>query len=796
MIGGPKPLLIVLDLSSSMTESAGSGSAGTKLDAAKRGLINLVNNQASGSQIGLWTYPGAADSCSAGGFVPGADMRQVDDPSKLAAAIQALSADGDTPTADALKESVQSLKFTGYSSATVILVSDGESNCGDDPCATAKQLRSDGYDITVNTMGFQISDSGRKELECIADATQGSYYDAGNGDELNKKLMQTSVPALGVTVKAPAVAQTGGSVELSAQVKNTSAREIPGVTVGLQFRLNGDPLAVQPAVMPPVFDIGTLAPGASQTRRWTVRTTDPGRASHLNWSVVGVGDNTYPVNKAGTINVSDDARGPSGEVLSAIERSKFKAVVLGDSYSSGEGDGDYLPPDADHSDACHRSPHQYAASLLGSPDRVTILACSGAVINDMRHAQNIDGSGRDREVARTSRGQLQMLRDGPPPSAVFLTLGGNDILFSKLATTCLFLKPFCGPGTDLDKQKDGGMTSLVRLSDVYTDAYAIANTAENRRQRGGAIAPVIVLPYPMVLPDTARANCTDLDSDQVRYLNAVETDLNSRVNAEVTEAQQADGGREIYFAEDVAGAFRPDTTMCSATPDVNRVTIARGLGATAADVVVNSADPRYIDSHFTSELAHPNRSGYGREAARLRSWFSSRSRLPSAQPPAPPSDLPPTKKQVDRRIDLGTRVRPGIAAGVNAATTMATEAVKQAGVMAGDLIEVTARLTMQEEATAGGFVVVSSHSAPRTLAVSELGRDGTFTSSFAVPQDLPQGRHTITITAFGGGGQPVQWTLPVVVKEPLPWWFWGLSGVAAAATLGAAVGGWRVWRLR
>ena len=94
-------------------------------------------------------------------------------------------------------------------------------------------------------------------------------------------------------------------------------------------------------------------------------------------------------------------------------------VALGDSYSSGEGTGNYLPGTDDPSlfDTCHRSPHAYGPLLdterrLGS---IVFAACSGAVTDDM-YVANLSNPNEPPQFSRLSSST----------KIVTLTIGGND----------------------------------------------------------------------------------------------------------------------------------------------------------------------------------------------------------------------------------------------------------------------------------------------------------------------------------------------------------------------------------
>ncbi len=94
----------------------------------------------------------------------------------MSAEIRKLVPDGDTPTAEALRAAYQTLKDSGKTRGTLVLVSDGESTC-EDPCEAAKEISADGFEIDAITVGFQISDGGREQLECISQALDGRYLD-------------------------------------------------------------------------------------------------------------------------------------------------------------------------------------------------------------------------------------------------------------------------------------------------------------------------------------------------------------------------------------------------------------------------------------------------------------------------------------------------------------------------------------------------------------------------------------------------------------------------------------------
>jgi lysophospholipase L1-like esterase len=114
-------------------------------------------------------------------------------------------------------------------------------------------------------------------------------------------------------------------------------------------------------------------------------------------------------------------------------------VALGDSYSSGEGDGSYgwnsnlLAPN----NLCHRSANAYGPLLdansalgLGTLD---FGACSGAVTADVEgpnHEGNLGSDGKP-EAA-------QLTHLSADTTAVTLTIGGNDLGFPHVLAKCVY----------------------------------------------------------------------------------------------------------------------------------------------------------------------------------------------------------------------------------------------------------------------------------------------------------------------------------------------------------------------
>ncbi len=72
---------------------------------------------------------------------------------------------------------------------TIVLLTDGDETCGGDPEAAIQALTEEGYDVTVNVIGFAINDDALKQkLQSWAELGNGTYFDAPDADTLASSL--------------------------------------------------------------------------------------------------------------------------------------------------------------------------------------------------------------------------------------------------------------------------------------------------------------------------------------------------------------------------------------------------------------------------------------------------------------------------------------------------------------------------------------------------------------------------------------------------------------------------------
>ncbi|WP_420121039.1 vWA domain-containing protein, partial [Nakamurella sp.] len=185
----PVPVMIVLDASGSMNQD---DAPGPRIDAAKAAVTDLVASLPADAQVGLMVYgtgTGSADTDKAAGcqdvrtLVPVGPL----DPAALTAQVAGIGASGYTPIGTALNAAADALPNEGPRS--IVLVSDGEDTCAPPaPCDVARDLHGQGVDLTVHTVGFKVDATARNQLSCVAEATGGTYSDAGDGVGLAQAL--------------------------------------------------------------------------------------------------------------------------------------------------------------------------------------------------------------------------------------------------------------------------------------------------------------------------------------------------------------------------------------------------------------------------------------------------------------------------------------------------------------------------------------------------------------------------------------------------------------------------------
>ena len=238
----------------------------------------------------------------------------------------------------------------------------------------------------------------------------------------------------------------------------------------------------------------------------------------------------------------------SGSLIAGPAPARSQGLVaLGDSYSSGEGVPPYDKGTDVRTNRCHRSPRAWpilVAIDLALP-RIS-WACSGADTRD-------------------TLGQLSHVI--ATPSVVTLTVGGNDVHFREVLTTCVLTFRRC----DRHYTRRG-------IDQIETDIAAVERRLPKLYASIRLAAPgarLVVVGYPRIFPAKvptrdAAANCAAwhfISPAEAAYLNKKTDSLNRAVRRAASRA-----GAQFV---DVSRAFRGHELRCVGERWVHRLELLR-----------------------------------------------------------------------------------------------------------------------------------------------------------------------------------------------------------------------------
>ncbi len=186
--------MLVLDSSGSMVTPDAGGQS--RSDAAKEATNQFIDELAGTLDLGLVTYGGNTGETPEDYEAGCQDITVVRGPTngqaeQLKQHIDSLQPQGYTPIGESLHKAAAELPEG--QSGTIVLVSDGIATCTPPPvCEVAAELADQGVDLVINTVGFNVDESARAELECIAQAGNGIYADASDADSLVAELKRAA----------------------------------------------------------------------------------------------------------------------------------------------------------------------------------------------------------------------------------------------------------------------------------------------------------------------------------------------------------------------------------------------------------------------------------------------------------------------------------------------------------------------------------------------------------------------------------------------------------------------------
>jgi von Willebrand factor type A domain len=192
---------LILDASGSMNARLPNGE--TRIAVARRAVKGVASLVPAQAQLALRMYgaqsPSRQKNCrDTHQAVPFGAASAAGGP--ITAAVDGAKAQGYTPIAISLEQAANDFP-PDAKERVIVLVSDGKETCKGDPVVAAKALAAKG--ITVHTVGFVVDTAARGQLQAIARATGGSYFDAPVGPELPGMLKSAFGVCKKTVVKLP-----------------------------------------------------------------------------------------------------------------------------------------------------------------------------------------------------------------------------------------------------------------------------------------------------------------------------------------------------------------------------------------------------------------------------------------------------------------------------------------------------------------------------------------------------------------------------------------------------------------
>jgi len=237
-------------------------------------------------------------------------------------------------------------------------------------------------------------------------------------------------------------------------------------------------------------------------------------------------------------------------------------VALGDSYSSGEG-AYGTPADLDPSNRCRRTSQAYYHDVVKEfrfAGGTAFWACAGATTATVL-------KGKSGEPPQTSR-------VGPETSLVTISVGGNDVGFSRVLAGCVVRLPWSRACKDQGPEIADRMAALRYSLTTVLDAI----TARAPRAR------VIVMGYPRIFSERSGARADNISIGDQQWLNARARELNEVIrqvvadrdrqiaategqgSVEFVDAYHAFSGHEVGTPEPYVNGLKVDLSALAAEP--------------------------------------------------------------------------------------------------------------------------------------------------------------------------------------------------------------------------------------
>jgi lysophospholipase L1-like esterase len=374
---------------------------------------------------------------------------------------------------------------------------------------------------------------------------------------------------------------------------------VPAVTSGQgPSPLSVDAGANQTILGTNIISLDGQVTGDAADVAWT-QVSGPGTT---NFASSDSGATTATVSTPGTyvfqLTAEGDGTSASGQVTIRVQA----YVALGDSYSAGDGAGDYLADSADP--RCLQSANAYPelvdAKVAGvnaipagtANPAFVFAACTAAEIPNFNSPQS-----------HNQPAQLSYLKNLPANSVglVTLTIGGNDAGFGKIMRYCAKRKD----GESCQEHSQAEVNQIIlkqlplKLFDLYRQIKSEPSLAPN--------AQILVLGYPQFFPTGQATSCPTHDAltgafgykfqpSDMAWIDSVIKLVDSDIQASASAAS-------LTYV-DTSNAFAGNQ-LCQPNPDLNDAVIGPGLSFEGYPVGIQSFHPNAAGQSVLAQNVSP-----------------------------------------------------------------------------------------------------------------------------------------------------------------------------------------------
>ncbi|MEU5879769.1 SGNH/GDSL hydrolase family protein [Spirillospora sp. NPDC047279] len=257
---------------------------------------------------------------------------------------------------------------------------------------------------------------------------------------------------------------------------------------------------------------------------------------------------------------AEPVRAGQPEIVPAEAAAQGAYVALGDSYSAGVG-ADVSATDFNPLNRCHRTDQAYYHTVSKAfPFKSSAFwACSGATTSDVMNGK----SGEPPQIGRVDQNT----------SLVTISIGGNDVGFSRVLAACVIKLPWSRSCSDQGRGIADRMASLRQeLPDVIREIRTRAPRAR-----------VIVLGYPRAFKESSGTGGDNISVSDQRWLNGRARDLNELIRQAVTEADKRVAATRAPGSVEFVDAYSAFAGHEAGTADPYMNGLAVNLSALAAE---------------------------------------------------------------------------------------------------------------------------------------------------------------------------------------------------------------------